>query len=68
MLILSLLAHHPEAGDPDLLDWIKHQLDAMIGLGPGLIVIGVGLLLVSIPSAIILVYMAQRRKGYYRDS
>lgn len=68
MLILSLLAHHPEAGDPDLLDWIKHQLDSMIGLGPGLIVIGVVLLLVSIPVVIILVYMAQQRGAYPRDS
>ena len=65
--MLSFLAHHPEAGDPDLLDWIKHQLDSMIGLEPGVIVIGLGLFLVGVPAAILAVYVSQRRRGQFRQ-
>ena len=47
MILLSFLAHHAEAGDPDLLDWIKHQIDAIIGVGPLFMVVVLGLVLVS---------------------
>lgn len=65
-MLLSFLAHHPEAGDPDLLDWIKQRLDSMIALEPGVIVIGLGLFLVAIPAAILAVYVSQRRRGQSR--
>ena len=67
MILLSFLTHHSEAGDPDLLDWIKHQIDATIGVGPLLMVILLGLVLVSVPTVIMLAYMAQRRRGGFRQ-
>lgn len=61
MLLLFILAHQSEGGDPDLLAWIKHQLDSLIGLGPVAVVILLGLVMVAIPAAILLLYIIQRR-------
>ena len=63
MVLLSFLAHHPEAGDPDLMEWIKRQLDSIFGLGPVLVIIVLGLVLVAIPTAIALAYVVQRRRS-----
>ena len=63
MVLLSLLAHQSEAGHPELLDWIKHQLDSVVGLGPLAFVILLGLIMLAIPAAVVLMYMAQRRGG-----
>ncbi len=60
MLLLSVLAHHGEPGDPVLFDWIKHQIDSIFGLAPGAIVIALGLVIVAIPLVIVIVFMAQR--------
>ncbi len=62
MLLLSVLAHHAEPGDPVLLDWIKHQIDSILGVGPAAIVIALGLVIVAIPLAIAIVFMAQRMR------
>ncbi len=62
MLLLSVLAHHAEPGDPVLFEWIKHQIDSILGLGPGAIVIVLGLVIVAIPFAITIVFMAQRMR------
>ena len=62
MLLLSVLAHHGEPGDPVLFDWIKHQIDSILGLGPGAIVIALGLVIVAIPLAIVIAFMAQRMR------
>ena len=66
-MLLSVLAHHPESGDPQLLEWIKNQLDAMIGLGPWMVVALLALFMVSIPACVMFVYMMQRRRGGYRQ-
>ena len=60
MLLLSIFAHHSEPGDPILMEWIKHQIDAIVGLGPGTIVFGLGLIVVAIPVGIMAVYLSQR--------
>ncbi len=62
MLLLSVLAHHSEPGDPVLLEWIKHQIDSILGLGPAEIVIGLGAVIVAIPLAIVIVFWAQRMR------
>ena len=62
MLLLSVLAHHSEPGDPVLLEWIKHQIDSILGLGPATIVIGLGAVIVAIPLAIMIVFWAQRMR------
>ena len=60
MLLLSILAHEGEPGDPVLLEWVKHQIDAVFGLGPAAIVITLTFVILSIPIAIMLVYFFQR--------
>ncbi|MCH8186046.1 MAG: hypothetical protein IH862_08110 [Chloroflexi bacterium] len=62
MLLLSVLAHHGEPGDPVLFEWIRHQIDSILGLGPGAIVIALGLVIVAIPLAIVIAFMAQRMR------
>ena len=62
-MLLLILAHHQEAADADLLDKIKHQLDAIFGLGPVTFVVILGLIILAIPLGILLLYAIQRRRG-----
>ena len=62
MLFLSALAHHSEPGDPTLFDWMKHQIDAVVGLGPAAIVTALGALVIAIPIGILLFYFLQRAR------
>ena len=61
MVLLAILAHQTEAGHPELMDWIKHQLDAVVGLGPLAFLILLGLIILAIPAAVLLMYLVQRR-------
>lgn len=47
-----VLAHHEVAIDPTLVDWIRHQIDSVTGLGPGTIVFALGAIVVLIPLVI----------------
>ena len=60
-MLLSVLAHHGEPGDPQLLEWIMHQLNAMLGVGPAAMAIGLGILIVSIPAAIVAFFLLKAR-------
>ncbi len=64
-MLLSILAHHSEPGDAELLEWIKHQIDSMTGLGGLSIVIALGLLVVAIPVTILVAFRLLRA-GQYR--
>lgn len=64
MFLLSALAHHGEPGDPVLLEWIKHQIDAMIGLGDWAIVVILGVVIVAIPAGIIGFFALQRVRSW----
>jgi hypothetical protein len=55
-------AHHGDAADPDLMGWIKHRLDDLVGLEPWVIVAVLSLLMVAIPVSIMLFYAIQRRR------
>ena len=57
------LAHHSEPGDPDLLEWIRHQIDAIVGLGPLYIVVFLGIVIVAIPVGIAVLFLLNRRRG-----
>ena len=61
MVLLAFLAHQSEAGHPELMDWVKHQLDAVVGLGPLAFLILLGLIILAIPAAVLLMYVVQRR-------
>ena len=62
MPFLSIFAHHSEPGDPVLLEWIKHQIDAIVGLEAITIVIALTLVVIAIPVAIVALYVVQRIK------
>jgi 4-amino-4-deoxy-L-arabinose transferase-like glycosyltransferase len=66
-MVLTILAHHSEPGDPVLLEWIRHQIDAILGLGPGAIVLALGLVIIAIPLAILAVFLAQRARQSRTD-
>ena len=61
MFPLGIFAHQGEPGDPILLEWIRHQIDAIFSLGPGVIVLGLGAFVVVLPIIIILVFLLAQR-------
>lgn len=63
MFFLSILAHHSEPGDPILMDWIRHQIDAILGFGPSTIVFGLGAVIVLMPLVIISVFLYDRMRS-----
>ena len=60
-MLLSVLAHHGEPGDPQLLEWIMHQLNTMLGVGPAAMAIGLGILIVAIPATIVAFFLLKAR-------
>ena len=53
----DILGHHSEPGDPILLEWIKHQVDAFVGLSSMSVALLLGAAMLIIPIAILLAYM-----------
>ena len=66
MRIIPLLLHHSEPADPTLLRWIRdtvdHVLGGVLGLGPGPIVLILGVLIVAFPVALITWVTLSRRR------
>ena len=58
----SVVAHQGDAADPELLEWIKDRLDHLLGLGPWAVVALAGLIIVSLPIGLVLLYVAQKRQ------
>jgi hypothetical protein len=56
----GLLLHHSESIDPTLLDWIRHEIDAIFGLDPSTIVLVLGTLIVAFP--VVLMVLARRQQ------
>lgn len=61
-LLLSVLGHHSEPGDPVLIDWMLHLFYSVVNLGPLAIVIVLGVIIVFIPIAILAAFLSQRAK------
>ena len=59
---LSIPFHHSEPGDPALLEWMRHQIDAMVGLGPAAIAVLLGMVILAIPVGIGIAYWATRAR------
>lgn len=53
MSFTAFVLHHSEAIDPTLADWIRHEIDAVLGLGPVSIVLVLGVLIVAFPLALL---------------
>ena len=62
-IVLGWVAAHQGEADPDLLAWIKAQLDHLLGIGPWTIVTLLGLLVLAIPLSIVVFYLTQRRRA-----
>lgn len=61
-LLLSILGHHSEPGDPVLIDWMLHLFYSVVNLGPLAIVIALGVVIVAIPVLIMAAFLSQRAK------
>ncbi len=60
----DLILHHGEAVDPTLIDWIRHEIDAILGVGPLPIAIALGAAIVAFP--LVLAVLAARRRRTIR--
>ena len=54
-----ILAHQGDAADPELLRWIKVQLDHIFGSGPWAVVAIMGFIILAIPIFVGAVYLMQ---------
>ena len=61
-IIHFILAHQGDAADPELLHWIRERLDQIFGTGPWVVVAIMGLVILSIPVFIIVVYLMQAKR------
>ena len=64
---LRVLAHHSESVDPTLWVWIRHQIDEITGLGPGAIVVAIGVAIAAIPAVLMTLLILRRRRANTRD-
>jgi hypothetical protein len=59
----ELLLHHSEYIDPTLVDWIKHEIDDIFGLGPATIVVVLGLVTLAFPVGLLLLAWRRARSA-----
>ena len=60
---LGLLLDHSEYVDPTLIDWIKHEIDDIFGLGPATIVAVLGAVTLAFPIALMALALRRRRRA-----
>ncbi len=61
-LFRLVLAHAGDAADPELLHWIKDQMDSILGLPPwGIVAITAGIIVMA-PLSVIALYLHQQRR------
>ena len=61
-LLLSILGHHAEPGDPVLIEWVMHLFYSIVSLGYLAVIIVLGAVIVTIPIIIMAVFLTQRAK------
>ncbi len=57
-----LLLHNSEAVDPKLIEWLKHEIDAIFGVGPTTIVIVLGSLMLAFPIGLMVLVRRRTRR------
>ena len=62
------LLHQGDAADPELIHWLKDQMDEILGVGPWAMVAAMAAIVIAIPAAIGLLYFYQHRNGQHRRS
>ena len=60
IVLLSMLVHHGEPADPVLIEWIRHRIDSIIGLGAGGMVIILTILICLIPISLVGILLIQK--------
>ena len=60
---LGLLLHHSEYIDPTLVDWIRHEIDDIFGLGPTTIVIVLGAVMLAFPIGLMALALRRSRRA-----
>ena len=58
----NAVAHHSESIDPTLLEWLLHQIEAILGLGPLAIVVVLGLVMLAFPLALAGIVLRRQRR------
>lgn len=58
---MGIRAHHSEPTDSELLEWLTHTVDSVLGLGPVVMVVLIGVVVIALPLAIAV--LALRRRG-----
>ena len=58
-----ILLHQGDAADPELIHWLKEQMDEIFGVGPWAMVGATAGIVIAIPAAICLLYYYQQRHG-----
>jgi hypothetical protein len=61
MPMLSVVAHHSEPTDPELLESLIHTIDSVVGQGPLVIVVAIAVLVVAFPTTLAAVAIRRRR-------
>ena len=61
-LVRFLLSHQGDAADPELLHWIKEQMDQILGFGPWVVVGTMTAIIVLVPLALVGFYLRQQRR------
>ena len=57
-----VLAHHTEPVDPDLVDWLRHKIDDVLGLDSAVMVYMLGAVIIVFPLILLALVWRQRRR------
>lgn len=60
-LIVQSVLHHAESVDPDLIDWIRHQIDAVTGLDALALVVLLAIVVIGFPVGLAVFAIRRRR-------
>lgn len=63
-----MILHHSEPIDQTLLTWIIHEIDALVGLPPLAIIVGLGALVLILPLVLAAVVFFWRRGARGRSA
>lgn len=60
---MGVRAHHSEPTDPELLEWLVHAVDGVLGQGPLVVVGVVGVIALGVPLALAALALRRLRGG-----
>ena len=58
----SVVTHHADSIDPTLLEWILHEIETILNLGPVAIVVVIGLVMLLLPLGLAIVAIRRQRR------